>query len=991
MSESRERAEHLFEAALALSSAARQSFLAQSCGDDKALRIEVEELLQAHAEGEFLEQPAAPLPGRFEPDALVDTAPGTLIGRYKLLEKLGEGGCGSVYLAEQQEPIRRRVALKLIKLGMDTREVIARFEAERQALALMDHPNIARVFDCGATEAGRPYFVMEWVKGVPITKFCEAQRLTAEQRQQLFILVCRAVQHAHDTGVVHRDLKPSNVLVTVYDGAPAPKVIDFGVAKATEGRLEGKTVATAHAEFIGTPAYMSPEQAAMGAAIVDARSDIYSLGVLLYELLTGHTPFSAKDLTDGGFDEMRRRIREDDPALPSARLASMDEETRTAIASARAVNPPSLIGRLRGDLDLIVMRCLEKDPARRYASAAELADEIERHLHHEPIQSAAPGLGAVLQRFERRHRAALQITLVAAAALALGGLTMWSWPRPHIAATQAVADVSPQSIAVLPFENLSPDPDNAFFADGVHEDLIMNLAKIHDLKVTSRTSVMAYRKGGNLRAIAAELGVANILEGSVRRFGKKIRVTVQLVNARTDEPIWADSYDRDLTDVFALQTELAKNIADTLHSTLTDVERQLIDRPATSSADAYDLYLRGRAQYQALGQGGTVQQYQDIIVIFEKAVEKDPKFALAYVQIALVDSTLYWFSNLDPTPERIAAARVAAETAARLAPEIPETKLALGVVAYTGSRDWETALAQFRAAELDLPHDDQLFTWIGNTMRRLGRWQEGLESYQRAAELNPQAQLPGTYSVQSLYWLRRYAEAAALAARYATRFPADRGFAFFRVVATYEKTGDREAFVKGMDALPPDPKDPNGLIEHYLTATYRGDWPAAAQALADPRLKQLPDQHLVIVDPVAFHRALAANAEGHMDDAARLADEAIAMYRRHSWAPRQKPWALLRIAQAEALAGRADEAIRDGEAAWTEANGRDAIDTVQMQPLLGQIYLLAGRRDEALAILQRAMDGPCDWGPNQIQLDPIWSRLKTDPRFEAILQSAKQL
>src|SRR5439155_15664252 len=283
------------------------------------------------------------------------------IGRYKLLQQIGEGGCGVVYMAEQAEPVRRRVALKVIKLGMDTKTVIARFEAERQALALMDHPNIAKVFDAGATETGRPYFVMELVRGIKITDYCDQNNLSTRERLALFTQVCHAIQHAHQKGIIHRDIKPSNMLVTLHDGVPVPKVIDFGIAKATEGRLTDNTLFTAFEQFLGTPAYMSPEQAEMSGLDIDTRSDIYSLGVLLYELLTGKTPFDANDLLALGLDAMRRTIREKEPVRPSKRLSTMLEGEQTTTAKHRGTEGPKLIHLLRGDLDWIAMKALEKD------------------------------------------------------------------------------------------------------------------------------------------------------------------------------------------------------------------------------------------------------------------------------------------------------------------------------------------------------------------------------------------------------------------------------------------------------------------------------------------------------------------------------------------------------------------------------------------------------------------------------------------------------
>jgi serine/threonine protein kinase len=349
-----------------------------------------------------------------------DEAVGQVLGRYKLLEKIGEGGFGVVYVAEQKEPVRRRVALKIIKLGMDTRQVVARFEAERQALALMDHPNIAKVLDAGDTDSGRPYFVMELVRGVKLTDYCDQNKLSTKQRLELFIQVCQAIQHAHQKGIIHRDIKPSNILVTLHDGVPVPKVIDFGIAKATQQDLTDKTVYTQHKQFIGTPAYMSPEQAEMSGLDVDTRSDIYSLGVLLYELLTGRTPFDPKELMKLGVERMRKTIREEEPVRPSTKLATLKGEELSTTAARYSTEAPKLVNLLRGDLDWIAMKCLEKDRTRRYETANGLAADLKRHLNNEPVAARPPSVTYRLQKAFRRNKLMFAAGAVIITVLILG-------------------------------------------------------------------------------------------------------------------------------------------------------------------------------------------------------------------------------------------------------------------------------------------------------------------------------------------------------------------------------------------------------------------------------------------------------------------------------------------------------------------------------------------------------------------------------------------
>jgi serine/threonine protein kinase/Flp pilus assembly protein TadD len=430
-----------WDAAQIASAAERDAYLDGACAGDAELRQRVEELLQARSKASnFLESLAPKSVATVE--ELVGERPGTVIGAYKLLEQIGEGGFGVVFLAEQQQPLRRKVALKVIKPGMDTRQVVARFEAERQALALMDHPNIAHAFDGGETASGRPYFVMELVKGVPITRFCDENHLSVRQRLELFAGVCQAVQHAHQKGIIHRDLKPNNILVTLHDDKPVVKVIDFGIAKVTGQQLTEKTLFTNFAQMIGTPLYMSPEQAGMSGLDVDTRSDIYSLGVLLYELLTGTTPFDRERLRKAGYDEMRRIIREEEPARPSTRMSTLGQAAATA-SDNRKSDPRRLSQLFRGELDWIVMKALEKDRNRRYESASAFAADLQRYLNDEQVLACPPSAAYRLRKFVRRKKRALAAAAVLGVALLVAvGAVAWSvgWANRDREARQAAVD-----------------------------------------------------------------------------------------------------------------------------------------------------------------------------------------------------------------------------------------------------------------------------------------------------------------------------------------------------------------------------------------------------------------------------------------------------------------------------------------------------------------------------------------------------------------------
>jgi len=445
-----ERQEEIFYEALSIEPGGRDAYLDRTCAGDAGLRAAVGALLSKQPDAERFFQEGSPgmnLAPLVEESVLnaggnaaANEEIGKRIGPYKLLQKIGEGGCGAVYMAQQEKPLHRRVALKVIKLGMDTRNVIARFEGERQALALMDHPGIANVLDAGATEAGRPFFVMELVRGERITDYCDQNNLDVPQRLDLFIRVCQAIQHAHQKGVIHRDIKPSNILVTMHDGVPVPKVIDFGIAKATDGRLTDGTAFTAFDQFIGTPAYMSPEQAEMSGLDVDTRSDIYSLGVLLYELLTGKTPFEPKELMASGLDAMRHTLREKEPMFPSTLVGALDQKDSSTTAGHRHTESRKLVSVLRGDLDWIVMKALEKDRRRRYETAEALALDVRRYLDHEPVAARPPSRLYRMGKLMRRNRVIFAAIGAVSLALILGfGTSTWLFFREREARVRATA------------------------------------------------------------------------------------------------------------------------------------------------------------------------------------------------------------------------------------------------------------------------------------------------------------------------------------------------------------------------------------------------------------------------------------------------------------------------------------------------------------------------------------------------------------------------
>ncbi|PHS06952.1 MAG: hypothetical protein COA78_13845 [Blastopirellula sp.] len=421
MTDKTQNSKTVFSKALEIASPEQRSaYLDQACKGNPQLRSEVEQLMQAIDQaGSFMERPilGSSTTTEFRP---ITEKIGTLIGPYKIREQLAEGGMGVVYVADQEVPVRRRVALKVIKPGMATKDVVARFEAERQALAMMDHPHIAHIFDGGVTESGQPFFAMELVHGLPITQYCDQHKLTSVQRLELFSKVCKAVQHAHQKGIIHRDIKPSNVLIAEIDGAAVPKIIDFGIAKAMNQKLTDQTIYTQFSQMVGTPLYMSPEQVSMDTLDIDTRSDVYSLGVLLYELLTGKTPFDREIIKQSGFDEFRRVIREDEPQRPSAAISTLQAQALSTVAENRHGDPRKLCGELRGELDWIVMRALEKDRNRRYESASSFAADVQRYLDDEPVEACTPSFGYRLQKSVRRHKALLTTSALVLVTLLAG-------------------------------------------------------------------------------------------------------------------------------------------------------------------------------------------------------------------------------------------------------------------------------------------------------------------------------------------------------------------------------------------------------------------------------------------------------------------------------------------------------------------------------------------------------------------------------------------
>lgn len=603
--------------------------------------------------------------------------------------------------------------------------------------------------------------------------------------------------------------------------------------------------------------------------------------------------------------------------------------------------------------------------------------------------------------------AALWISLgvVAVSVAVVFFVTSWREPKPEAARPDApsapvAAPSAPaprlegKSIAVLPFANMSADKENEFFADGMHDDLITALAKVRDLKVISRTSTLAYRDTAarNLRKIAAELGVATVLEGSVQRVNNRVRINLQLIDARTDAHLWAETYNRELNDIFAIQAELVQQVAGALKATLTAGEQGLLARRPTENQIAYDLYLRARLLGQSLSLSATKDNYEAVIALYEQAAVADPKFVLPHVQASILHGTMYWFGYLDATPERRARVEASLAVAERLAPDAPETHLARGSFEYTCRNDWARSLVEYRKAEAGLPNDAQLIYRMGIAHRRLGQYAEAQQLFERAIDLNPSDLNVVITHFESLLDLRRYRQILDEIDRYVALFPKEPRITAVRLRARYALDGDRPAFLRDMAAKALAITDPHGLDANFETAMRAGEFAAAERILADPRMPPAIGAGGALSYPVSLRRARLAWLLGRPEDARRLADETIAYFQTQKWMPRQEPGALMGLAYARAYAGRPAEALRDAQAALADQYKRDVYAATGMQNDFGQILVICGRREEALAVL-RAWAAEMYGGfiPDQIRFDPIWSRLKDDPRFEEILKSAKPL
>jgi eukaryotic-like serine/threonine-protein kinase len=938
----------------------RTAALEQSCDGDTALLREAQKLL-AQDTGvfeEFAEVAATHL--RCDKRDRI----GERMGAYAVVKELGRGGMGTVYLAARVDgQFEKRVAIKVLKRGTDTDEVLRRFRIERQILARLDHPNIARLLDAGTTDDGLPYFIMDYIVGAPVTRFAVAQKLSTHQRLELFLKICAGVEFAHRNLVVHRDIKPSNILANAEG---EPKLLDFGIAKLL-AKDEDATQLTTDAQQRLTPVCASPEQA-KGDPITVA-TDIYSLGALLYEMLSDQKPhrFSTARPTR---EELALVVGERIPPPPSA-VASDAQTARL----------------LRGDLDTIVLCAMRKEPEMRYATVADLADDIRRHLVGEPVLARDPTLGYRAKCLVKRNGSRLVAS--AGVVIVLAGVLFAFWARSQQNAHEA-AGIAEKSIAVLPFQNLSSDPDNAYFADGIQNEVLTRLAKIGDLRVISRTSTQGYQsKPGNLAEIAKQLGVANILEGSVQKAGNQVRVNVHLVNVQTDSQLWAETYDRNLSDIFSVETEIAKGIAESLQAKLTGREEQALAVRPTNNPQAYDAYLRGLA-FEARSNYSSDALFK-AIDFYDLAVRIDPYFALAWARLSGVHALLY-SNRRDTTTARRDAAKEALEHAQKLQPDSPETLLFTGYYQYWVLHDYVLAKATFGRVSKMLPGNSEVLYALGAIARSDGHWDESIAYWERGLALNPRNTALLTEVAFTYAAIRQFPKAEKLYDRALEILPTELSLMALKA-SIYQAEGNLKEAAKSLVQVNAQSNSVAAvrikLTQFRLEGNSEGDrWVQAREA-------RLPFTSGIDKGSKLVGLALAERVLG--DTARAKADAGEARTTLESLKKDQPENAFIAaaLAVAYAMLDEKDSAINEAQRAMTLLpSNKDRLSGPAFEENLALVEMIIGENTRAIATLTRLLQTPYGgWlysptpiTPALLRLDPVWDPLRANPDFQKLCE-----
>jgi serine/threonine protein kinase/Tfp pilus assembly protein PilF len=874
-------------------------------------------------------------------------------GDYELLEQIGRGGQGVVFRARQKS-LNRTVALKVISLGQWASEAhVKRFRREAEAAARLEHPCIVPIYEVGERD-GSCYFSMKFVEGGQLDEVIRREPMPPRRAAELIAKVARTVHYAHEHGILHRDIKPGNILL---DANGEPHLTDFGLARL----VESESTVTRTLEVLGTPSYMAPEQAEGDNAAVGSATDVYGLGAVLYQLLTGQPPFA------GG------------TTYETIKLL-LDTEPR----------PPRLLNRkIDRDLSTICLKCLDKDPRRRYSSALALSEDLEHWLKHEPIRAKRSGVFTHGYKWVRRNPSTtVLVTLLVTLAAGLS-VTLWK----HKAAA-----LIPKSIAVLPFENLSDDPANAYFADGIQEEILTRLASIADLRVISRTSTQRYQsKPRNLSQIAKQLGVANILEGSVQKAADQVRVNVQLINAQNDSHLWADTYDRKLTDILGVESEIAKRIAESLQARLTGREEQALAVKPKNNPEAYDAYLRGLAfEGRSHSIFFTPDLVSKVIAFYERAVQIDPKFAIAWARLSRADAGLY-FDGTDTAAAQRDAAKRALDNAQKLEPNSPETLLALGYYQYWVLYDYERAKTTFGRVRKMLPNSSEVLLALGRVTRREAAWDQSIACFEQALALDP-GNVELVMAASETYGiLRQFSAALKLCDRALDITPND-SYVMAAKASIYQAQGHLQEAARLLSGINEETSN-HGTLAIKITQLRLERNYGEAVRLLQARLAQFHfrSDYEKSFDQMAlaFMQRFAGDTAGAKVTAEKARNTLEPLYRDQPDNLHFATGLAACLSQAYALIGEKDLALSAAErAVLLLPRAKDAMVGPSCEENLSLVETMFGKNSRAISTLTELSQtpyssewyGPAGITPARLRLDPVWDPLRGDPAFQKLCE-----
>lgn len=869
------------------------------------------------------------------------------LGDYELLEEIGRGGQGAVYRARQKS-LNRTVALKVVSAGHWTTPArLKRFRLEAETAASLDNPNIVPIYEVGESDESC-YFSMKLVEGAPLDQLVRRELFPIRRTVELIAKLARAVHYAHQRGILHRDIKPGNILI---DANGEPHLTDFGLARLTET----ESTVTRTIETLGTPSYMAPEQALGNDNQVTAATDVYGLGAVLYHLLTGHPPFAG-----GTTYDTIRLLLETEPRQP------------------RLWNP-----KIDRDLTTICIKCLEKDPQRRYSSALALAEDLERWLKHEPIRARHAGIFSRGRKWVRRNPLAtgLMASLVALAV----SVTVIVWK------VGPIGQLSARSIAVLPFENLSHDRDDALFADGIQDDLLTKLAQIRDLKVISRTSVVQYPPGAarDIRQIGKALKVSHVLVGSLRKTGSWLHMNVQLIDTRTDAHVWVEQYDCELKDVFGIQGEIAQTVAEQLRAKVSPAEKMAIHRPSTADLTAFNLYSRAKnlLLVETNFTTGAKPKFIHAVNLLNEAVAHDPAFFQAYCQLARAHNQLYLY-GIDQTPARLALAEEAVQAALRLRPDAGEAHLARAENLYMGHLDYHGALAELATASQTLPNDPNIFALKGAILRRQGKQEEALQNLEHAVELDPLNFSSLLQVALSYEYLRRYADEKAALDRALALQPDDVQTRVVRAYVEFDWKGNTQPLRGIIDEIrAKNPGDVENVADNWLgCALAERDPVSAAGALASLGENKYGNDGVKLSR--AFMEGLIARMTKDHKKAVAAFTAARAEQEKVVQARPDNAEALCVLGLIDAALGRKDEALREGRRAVELLPiTKDALRGSGIVLYFAMTAAWVGEKELACEQLARAKEHSREVSYGQLKLLPSWDPLRGEPCFEEIVAS----